>query len=891
MSSLGKKYSIHLIWVLLFLMTACGGGGGSGEEGIFDSGADDSGDDSGGTDSNAPLGSFSGTITASSISAADSDTNDPFAPFQANDDFASAQPLAANVQLNGYVTLSATGDPLQAGDRFANNADPLDMFSVRLSAGQYVSLSIADWNDNQNNIDLDVYKLENGTPTLVLWSHDNDSDESVQIASDGEYIIAVTASSGASKYLLHIGSVSVASNHYSGNSINFIAGELIVKYKAVQGVNPLSAASTRSASLSKSTRAKLLKLESQPSYHRAFSSQTNTYGYLAQANPQSYQKLKTLKALDQLRADPALEYVEPNYIRHAMRVPNDSGYAFQWQYPLINLSQAWDITTGLSSVIVGVIDTGVWLNHEDLLGQLVAGYDFVSDVDSALDGDGIDADPNDPGDGNGPPGSSSWHGTHVAGIIAARTDNNKGVAGIGWNTRVMPLRALGADGGSSYDVIQAARYAARLSNDSGTLPDKRVDVLNLSLGGPDSSAAEEEAFQEVRDAGVIIVAAAGNEHVSSLGYPASYQGVISVSAVDLQGNFASSYSNFGSMIDVAAPGGDLSSDFDGDGYNDGVLSTLVDEGDKTTSAYGFYEGTSMATPHVAGVIALMKAVYPGLTPEKFDSLLSSGQLTNDRGDIGRDDQYGHGLIDALKAVRVAQQEASGSGKTVLYPNPNRVDFSNNLSRQTLQLTKIGDGSVSVQAFSDTAAWLNVSTESVDADGLGDYLLVVDRSALADGAYSATITFEADDGSLAIVVVTMQVGVHSSAGDAGYIYILLVDADTEELVDQRGMSVSDGEYRYQFNAVSSGNYFILAGSDVDNDLIICDPGESCGAYPTLGNQQALSASAGRSGLDFVVGMSSSSLSTTSNTNEPNSGVEARRAYRRQQWPDQETVQRR
>lgn len=883
MPSLSKKTCVFLMWILFLpFVTACGGGGGGGDGSIFGNGSD-SGDDNGAVQA----GSFAGTITASRTSAVDSDINDPLAPFQSNDDFDSAQALPANVQLNGYVTFSATGDPQQLNDRFATDTDPIDMFSVRLNAGQYVSLTIADWNDGLNNIDLDLYKIDNDTPTLELWSHDSDNDESVQIATDGDYVIAVSAIGGASKYLLNIGSVSIASNHYSGNSINFIAGELIVKYRAPAQPNTLQTlTSSHGETKKKTARAKLLKLENQSQYRNALSSaQTSPYGYLAQLNPQSYQKLETLKALDKLRADPGVEYAEPNYIRKAMRVPNDSGYPFQWHYPQINLPQAWDITIGSSSVIVGVIDTGVWLNHEDLSGQLVAGYDFISDVSNALDGNGIDADPNDPGDGNGPPGSSSWHGTHVAGTIAARTNNGSGVAGVGWNTRVMPLRALGGEGGSSFDIIQAARYAARLSNDSGTLPAQAVDVLNLSLGGPDSSSAEEQAFAEVRNAGVIIVAAAGNEHTGSLGYPASYSGVVSVSAVDLQGNFASTYSNFGPAIDVAAPGGELSGDFDGDGYNDGVLSTLVEEEGKTVSAYGFYEGTSMASPHVAGVIALMKAVYPGLTPAKFDSLLSTGQLTSDRGSIGRDDQYGHGLIDALKAVLVAQQEAGGNGKTVLYSDPNRIDFASNRNTQTITVTKIGSDSISVQSFSDSAAWLSVSAAGVDADGLGDYQLTVDRSGLSDGVYSATLSFEASDASLTIIAVTMQVGVLNSAGDAGFVYILLLDADTEELVDQQEMSARDGQYSYNFTGVDEGEYFILAGSDVDNDLIVCGVGESCGAYPSLGNLEILDASTGGSGLNFVVGMSNSGLASASSVNGAETDSKKDGVHRRQAWTEQ------
>ncbi|MHC4452868.1 MAG: S8 family serine peptidase, partial [Planctomycetota bacterium] len=343
-----------------------------------------------------------------------------------------------------------------------------------------------------------------------------------------------------------------------------------------------------------------------------------------------------------------------NHLRRATATPNDELYVSQWHYPLINLPQAWDVTTGTSDTLVAVIDTGVVRGHPDLEGSLPTeegnGYDFISSASSANDLDGIDPDWNDEGNPSDAILASSFHGTHVTGTIAAATNNQEGVAGINWNAQIMPLRVLGRGGaGSAFDIQQAVLYAAGLPNDSNTLPDRRADIMNLSLGGSGSSQAEQQIYTMARDAGVIIVAAAGNESSPVPSYPAAYDGVVSVSAVGPTKELAP-YSNFGNSVDVAAPGGDMSEDLDGDGQLDGVLSTLSQDFFLFPYIYDYYQGTSMASPHVAGVASLMKGLNPDLTPAGFDALLVSGELTDDLGASGRDDRYGHGLINAIKAV-------------------------------------------------------------------------------------------------------------------------------------------------------------------------------------------------------------------------------------------------
>jgi serine protease len=326
-------------------------------------------------------------------------------------------------------------------------------------------------------------------------------------------------------------------------------------------------------------------------------------------------------------------FAEPNYVRRPHALPDDEFFPLQWNLPMVELPNAWDQIAPEAGAIVAVVDTGVVGDHPDLRGQLVPGYDFITDPQSAADGDGCDPEPNDPGDAQAA-GQSSYHGTHIAGIVAARSSlqqdgDESGVSGAAWSARVMPLRVLGRRGGTDFDLIQAIRYAAGLDNGCGALPDAPARVLNLSLGGPSPSAALDAAIAEARSAGLVIVASAGNQATAAASYPAASPGVISVVAVDAEESLAP-YSSYGPSVDVAAPGGDLSTDANEDGYPDGVLSTLLDDS-SDEFVYAFYQGTSMAAPHVSAVVALMLGANPDLSPADVDALLSAGAMTREIG--------------------------------------------------------------------------------------------------------------------------------------------------------------------------------------------------------------------------------------------------------------------
>lgn len=364
--------------------------------------------------------------------------------------------------------------------------------------------------------------------------------------------------------------------------------------------------------------------------------------------------------LERLNADPAVEFAEPDARMRPHRVPNDPGFTGQWflhasghgidgpTASAIDAVAAWDVTTGAPSVVVAVIDTGVRFDHPDLLplangGKLLPGYDFVSaesggTARTANDGDGWDPDASDPGDwissqdrtisqfSDCPVGSSSWHGTRVSGMLAGLTDNATGIAGVGWNNRILPVRVLGKCGGLTSDIIAGMRWAAGLAQPGAPLNPTPARVLNLSLGGQGTcSRSYQSAIDEITARGVTVVVSAGNDG-SSVDQPANCQGVVSVTGVRHVGTKVG-FANLGLDVTLAAPGGNC--------VNVGAgqpclysLDTTTNLGTTTPAENGYTDrvsdfnvGTSFAAPIVAGVAALMYSVNGNLTPAKLTERL------------------------------------------------------------------------------------------------------------------------------------------------------------------------------------------------------------------------------------------------------------------------------
>jgi serine protease len=804
----------------------------------------------GGGGGGGPTYTVSGTISAANNSAIDSDVNDTSTPPAPNDSFGQAQNLPNPVVLGGYVNETGTGEDgnFYDVDDGSVHGDEQDYFIVSLTENQSITLSIAD-----DVADIDLF-LYDDTQTEVDSSEGTDSTETVSPPSAGNYYIEVRAYSDASNYILVIGQpITSATVLDPCMDEDFMPGHVIVAFREdsptirpdTKMVNQrLYRGMAQQSKILDSIRVfKFSENTKEQVFHDLQISPTDSNRALYQTNdPDKQLKLDTLRIIHALNKDPEIHYAEPNYFRHPLFVPDDPEYAKQWHYPLINLPQAWEVTKGDSNVVVAVIDTGILSQHPDIIGQLTTdGYDFISSTSISNDGDAEDDDPEDPGDDM--QGGSSFHGTHVSGTVAAASNNAAGVAGIAYESKIMALRALGVGGGLSSDIMKCIEYAAGLTSAPDPVPDQAADVINMSLGGGSPSQAEQTIINNARAAGVIIIAAAGNESTSVLSYPASYDGVISVSAVGPDKSLAS-YSNYGSKIDVAAPGGDF------DASGDGVYSTSGDDtgGSTIQYVYSFSRGTSMASPHMAGVAALMKSVQPALTPTDLDALIANGTISEDIGADGadvRNDSFGYGLIDAFKAV----EAVSGPLPAYLLADPVSLNFGNATTELSVTLSKSNSNAITVQSVAVDATWLTVTPDpSTYVEGIGDYTVTVNRTGLSDGPYYASITFDSTQNDVNVSVIMYQ-GVVSVVGDSGFHYVLLLDETTFDTMYQDNVAVSNGTYSYNFPSVAEGSYIVFAGTDSDNDYLIGDSGEATGAYISLDQPAIIDVDQNLSGINF------------------------------------------
>lgn len=376
------------------------------------------------------------------------------------------------------------------------------------------------------------------------------------------------------------------------------------------------------------------------------------------ALPQRVPEAVAARLAARLADDPAVAYALPDRVLKPAFVPNDPRYAEQWNLfedaGGIRIPAAWDLERGVPEIVIAQLDTGL-LAHEDLdPARWLPGYDFISDPNRANDGDGRDADPTDPGDwvdwvtagecGSGELAEdSSWHGTQVAGVIAATTDNGTGIAGVNHGSHLLMARVLGKCGGYTSDIVDALRWAAGLHVKN--VPDNAhpARVINLSLGGDGScSRLEQDAIDEVAARGTVVVAAAGNGSGDVADQnPANCRGVIAVAATTRSGARAA-YTNTGSGVDLSAPGGDAA---------DGVL-VLSNTGSTVAAAddYLTVAGTSFSTAQVSGIAGLMLSINGDLNPQQVHDLLV--QSARPFPDASCSAQLcGAGIVDAAAAVK------------------------------------------------------------------------------------------------------------------------------------------------------------------------------------------------------------------------------------------------
>lgn len=556
----------------------------------------------------------------------------------------------------------------------------------------------------------------------------------------------------------------------------------------------------------------------------------------------------TLELLRGLRSRSDVLWAEPNYIWKALATPNDPAYVDQWHYPAINLPQAWDIEKGTTNpVTVAVVDTGILSQHPDFEGRLLPGYDFITNPQVGVDGNGRDNNPEDPGDEPG--GQGSYHGSHVAGTIAAATNNNRGVAGVSWGARIVPIRVLGAGGGTMADILDGTAWAAGISIQGVPANPNPAQILNLSLGGQGTcSPAAQEVFDAVTARGAIVVVAAGNSNRNAAEFtPANCSGVITVGATDFQ-NHRAPYSNYGPRIDVMAPGGDTRADLNNDTYPDGVLSPVRDD-QNGEFAYAFYQGTSMAAPHVAGVIALMKSRRPALSGTEALALLQqtarplSPTACTGKGPAQTSRDCGAGLIDAAAAL-----QALGNGNNPPPPPPGG-DFSLSLTPNSLSVRPGSSSTITLNftrtnfthpltlslsgAPSGVSGTFNPATVS---DSSASLTLNVAGSAVA-GNYGLTIT-ASGGGKTRTATLSLQIAnanaTRPSLSGTLVLACYYLGNDCDQIrsrVIAIQSNVSSTSYR--FRDLEAGRYLLLAWKDINQNEEL-DSGDWLGIYTENGD---------------------------------------------------------
>jgi len=322
--------------------------------------------------------------------------------------------------------------------------------------------------------------------------------------------------------------------------------------------------------------------------------------------------VSTQAVMQNISRNPLVEYTHPNTLYRPMFTINDTRAAEQSGLAVIGAGKAWDLTLGDPKVVIAVVDSGADLNHPDLKANIVPGYNVLSQ-------------------GQTPPQDDNGHGTHASGIAAAVGDNRIGVTGACPHCHLMPVKALDSEGsGTGFDVAVGVVWAV----------DNGASVINMSLGGEESDPTLERAVKYALSRNVVVVVAAGNEHTDKPMYPAALPGVISVGSVTAD-RVKSDFSNFGNWVSVMAPGSNILSTMP-------MSSVFMTTNEGYKNEYDFMDGTSMASPMVAGIVGLIRSRHPELTPAQIKARLEGTAI--DLGDPGFDPQYANGMIDAFRAV-------------------------------------------------------------------------------------------------------------------------------------------------------------------------------------------------------------------------------------------------
>lgn len=543
------------------------------------------------------------------------------------------------------------------------------------------------------------------------------------------------------------------------------------------------------------------------------------------------------------KRNPNVEYAEPNFIARALMVPNDPYYSYQWHmdnpaYGGIHMQSAWNIQTGAPSVIVAIVDTGVayedygrrYRQAPDLAEtSFVPGYDFVNN----------DTHPND----------DEGHGTHVTGTVAQSTNNGLGVAGIAFHTSIMPVKVLNSAGSGTYANIADGIYFAA---------DNGASIINMSLGGSSPSTTLENAVAYAYAKGVTIVCAAGNEYQNGNTplYPAAFDDYCIAVGATRYDETRAYYSNTGSYLDIAAPGGDLNVDQNHDGYGDGVLQQTFGMQPRDFGYY-FYSGTSMAAPHVSGVAALLIANGVSGPDNVRDALEATAE---DKGPAGWDAEYGWGIVDAAAALAYSstpEHDVAVTGisapATVVQGSLAQIsvdvadpgDFGETFTVSLNDLTdssNLGSQIISLIAGGADTLYFNWDTAS---SSLGDHTLeavaeqVTGESNTDNNSSQTVVNVQVETHDVAITaidapssatvgtVVPVNVTAANEGTSSETTTVSLTDTTTTSLIGSQSVSLAPGESQtiaFDWNTVaeSTGDHVLAAeASQVSGEIDTSD----------------------------------------------------------------------